>query len=338
MRPTAPLPDHLLRTAQVQDGLLDSGQCDAAGVGSARRAALRRAGMLLPVVRGVHDAAPALAVAAGGGPEVWAGVHPADHARRRAAWLAVLALDRTRAVAVGACALALLGVQGLPARIRPEAALPDGTHRAPGGDVRVRCLDVGLDLGAVQQVGALHVAGPVDALAQAVCELDREHAVAVLDSAVQRRLLAPEQLDDVRRRAHGRRGSRRAAGWWDLVDGRAQSPLETRARLQCRDAGVAPHDLQVPVRDGRGRVVALGDLGWRLEDGRLLVVEIDGAGPHTTPEAVFRDRQRQNAVVATGTLLLRFTAADVRAGRVAATVARYVPRSTMRDPPPARPG
>ena len=216
MRPPAPLPDHLLVTAQVQEGLLDARQCDAAGVGSARRAALRRAGLLLPVVRGVHDAAPALEAVVGGGPEAWAGASPEDHRRCRAAWTALLALGRTRSVATGACALALLGVQGLPRDRRPEAALLDGSHRAPAAPVRVRCVTPEL----VQRVRGARVVEPMTALAQAVCELGREHAVAVLDSAVQQQLISAEHVDDVRRLTHGRRGSRRASGWWDLVDGR----------------------------------------------------------------------------------------------------------------------
>lgn len=319
MRPPAPLPDRLLDRAELQEGLLDAEQCDAAGVGPARRAALRRAGLLLPVVRGVHDVAPALD-AAGSVRAGWAGDDPVDHRRRRAAWTALLALGRTRAVATGACALALLGVQGLPLQVRPEGALLDGSHRAPGGGVRVRCVVPE----RVERVGRALVVDPVTALAQAVVELRRDHAVAVLDSAVQRHLVAPEEVDDVHRLVHGRRGSRRVAPWWDLVDGRAQSPLETRARLQCRDAGVAPHDLQVPVTDDAGRVVARGDLGWWLPGGRLLVVEIDGVGPHGTPDALHRDRARQNAIVATGAILLRFTAADVQAGRLPTAVARYV--------------
>lgn len=319
MRRPAPLPARLLDRALLQEGLLDAEQCDAAGVGAARRAALRRAGLLVPVARGVHDAAPALDVAAGGRAG-WAGDDLDEVRRRRAAWTALLALGREHAVATGACALALLGVQGLPRVLRPEAALLDGSHRAPGGGVRVRCVVPD----RVERVGRARVVHPVTALAQAVVELTRDHAVAVLDSAVQRHLIQPGELDDVRRLVQGRRGSRRVAPWWDLVDGRAQSPLETRARLQCRDAGLAPHDLQVPVTGADGRVVARGDLGWWLASGRLLVAEIDGAGPHGTPDALYLDRARQNAVVATGAILLRFTAADLRAGRLPPVIARHV--------------
>lgn len=331
MRTAVPLPPGLLRTALQQEGLVDSEQCDAVGLGTARRGALRRAGLLERVVRGVHDVAPALDAA---GVAAWQHVDRWDRARRRAAWLGVLAVGRARGVAVGACALALLGVEGLPARIRPEVALLDGTHRVPGGGVHVRC---GVPE-RVERLGPVMVVDPVTALVQTVPTLDREHAVAVLDSAIHRRLVREDELEDVRRRTRGRRGSARATRWWDLVDGRAQSPLETRARLQCRDAGIAPHDLQVAVRDGSGRVVARGDLGWWLDDGRLLLVEIDGATPHGAPDALYRDRARQNAIVATGALLLRFTADDLRHHRVAEEVARHVTPSATRDGAVVRPG
>lgn len=316
MRRPAPLPVDLLGLARAQEGLLSAAQCDRAGVTAARRRALRGTGGLQPVLRGVDDVAPLLVDA-----PFLPLVPDPGHRRRRAAWLALLAAGVDRAVAVGACALALYGVEGLPGVIRPEAALPGASPRARRGGVVVRCFDPGV---TVRSRGHARLVEPVRALAQAVCELDRDHAVAVLDSAVHRRLVRDDELAVVAALVRGRRGASAVSGWWDLLDGRAQSPLETWARLQCRDEGVAPHDLQVPVRDGLGRVVAHGDLGWWLRDGRLLVAEIDGAGPHGTPDALYRDRERQNRVVGTGALLLRFTADDVRSRRVASEVRRHL--------------
>ncbi|QCB94658.1 hypothetical protein [Cellulomonas shaoxiangyii] len=310
MRRPQLLPRDLLRLAAAQAGLLSSRQCDDAGVTDARRAALRRAGVLAPVVTGVHEVA---AEAVGG---------PADPAGRRVrtAWLALLTVGVDHAVATGCCALALLGVEGLPAGVAPEVASRRGATHAARGGVRMRRLGEGT---RVLRLGGALVVDPVSALAQAVPELSRPHAVAVLDSALQRRLVRPADLALVQRATRGRRGAARTATWWALVDGRAQSPLESWARLQCQDAGVPPHDLQVPVRDAGGRVLARGDLGWWLRDGRLLVAEIDGAGPHGTPAALFHDRARQNAIVATGAVVLRFTARDVHAGTVARTVRRH---------------
>lgn len=329
-------------------------QCERAGLTRDRRAALRRAGELVPVVRGVHDVAASVARWLGpdafvdrtpygtvGGSRGTHGaarelrhappgdravvVRDADHLRRRSAWTALLALGPERAVAVGCCALALHGVQGLPTTLRPEAALPaaDGRLTRTGEPARgaaARCFRTG---DVVALVGGARAVLPELALAQAVCELDRDHAVAVLDSALQRRLVPDDDLAHVRSLARGRRGAARLADWWHLVDGRAQSPLETRARLQCIDAGVAPHDLQVPVRDSAGRVLARGDLGWLMRDGRLLIAEIDGAGPHSTPAALYEDRRRQNAIVGAGAVLVRFTADDIRTGTVVPRTVRH---------------
>jgi hypothetical protein len=251
-----------------------------------------------------------------------------DHRRRRAACLALLAYG-PNAIAVGQCALVMLGVQGLPREVRPEVAVQGGSSRAGRDGIVVRRF-----AGAIPTVrrGAFAVATPVWALAHAVRELDRDHAVAVLDSALGLGLILERELDDIARLMHRRRGARRAGTWLALADGRSQSPLETKARMQCRDAGVPPDELQVPIRDARGRIVARGDLGWRLRRGRWLVAEIDGAGPHSEPSALYIDRSRQNAIAATGrAILLRFTAADVAAKRVAVAITAHLALEALRE-------
>jgi len=311
---TVPLP--LLALAARQEGLASADQCDEHGLDRHRRHRLVVAGTAARATQGVLDLSGHLAAA---GQPVSSGP---DHARRRAALVALLA-HGPAAVAVGQCALALLGVQGLPSTIRPEVALPDGSARRPRDGVVVRryrppsptvCID------------GFEVEAPVAALAHAVRELGRDRGVAVLDSAVQRRLIGAGALPDVSRAARGRRGAARVAAAIGLVDGRAQSPLETFARLQCVDAGIRPDGLQVPVRDASGRIIARGDLGWRLRRGRWLLVEIDGAGPHSAPDALFSDRARQNAVLASGRIvMLRYTAGDLaHRGLVPAAVAAHL--------------
>lgn len=302
------LPARLVAVALTQEGLVSAGQCDAAGVLRGHRASLVRSGRLTHLQRGVYDLAPSLRPGMPAGP---------DEGRRRTAWWALLAAGPD-AIAVGACALALLRVDGLPLELRPEAAMPGGSHRRPRGEVIVRSFDHGME---VVRVGGARVAAPAWALAQAVCELDRAHAVAVLDAALRRRLL-PRGVSEVDVLVRGRRGAARARPWLSLADGRAQSPLETWARLECVDAGVPPHELQVAVRDRRGRVVARGDLGWWRSDGRLLVVEMDGVVAHGGPAAVYTDRVRQNAVVSADVDVLRFTARDLRTGGVVSAAVR----------------
>ena len=86
------------------------------------------------------------------------------------------------------------------------------------------------------------------------------------------------------------------------------------------DAGLSPDELQWPVLTAAGEVIGYGDLAW-LGRRRPLVAEADGDGPHSTPEALFRDRYRANAFTAAGVDTIRLTWRDVRRpGRCAAMV------------------
>ncbi|WP_148076648.1 hypothetical protein [Cellulomonas sp. PhB150] len=233
--------------------------------------------------------------------------HPDDR-RLRAAWLGMLAYG-PEAIAVGACALVLHGVAGLAIRLQPQVALPAGRHLAPRDGMGVRRFD---GFGTTRWGGRV-IATIDDALVQALPELPRNEAVAVVDSALNRRLIDVGRLERVRSRLRGRRGAAGVDAWWGLVDGRSESPLETEARLTCVDAGMPPDELQVEINDAAGRFVARGDLGWRLRGGRWLLAEVDGKEIHDAPQALYGDRERQNRLLTTGEVdLLRFIRADFR--------------------------
>ncbi|MHB1065595.1 MAG: hypothetical protein ACYC1Z_14085 [Georgenia sp.] len=185
----------------------------------------------------------------------------------------------------------------------------------------VRQFDTAMD---AVQVGGFRVATPRWALAQAVPELPRRNAVAVMDSLLNRGLLDPAGLHAAHLLARGRRGVARTHAWWALADGRAASPLETFGRLDCIDHGVPPDELQVEIRDEHGILVGRGDAGWRIRDGRWLIAEFDGREFHEALPALLRDRSRQNELHLTGRAeVLRFTFRDTTVdGHVARTVHR----------------
>lgn len=175
------------------------------------------------------------------------------------------------------------------------------------------------------------------ALAQTLCVLPRRHVVAVLDDVLRRGLLDERAVETFLSALAGRRGCRRVRLWSELADPRAESPLESLARLSCLDGGVPPDDLQVVVRDGTGRPVARGDMGWRLADGRWLLAELEGKEFHDVPEALLHDRRRQNALVASRAAeVLRFTAEDVTAATLAPTIRRTL--GPYWRPAPVAPG
>lgn len=300
----AQLPPTLLAVAAGQGGLVSIDQCRGHGLSDRDVAGLARRGTLARVTRGVYDVTAVPFVG-----RSW------DELRARAAWTGLLAFGHD-AVAVGSCALVLHGVRGLPATVRPEAAVPRGRNRRDRDGVALRQFDAGM---TTTEIGGRRVATLDWALAQAVPELPRANGLAVLDSALHQGLTDTDGLHRAHEHARGRRGVASRHTLWAMADARAESPLESFARLDCVDEGVPPHTLQLPVLDHEGRAVARGDLAWRYRDGRWLVAELDGQDVHSTPHAVFADRSRQNRLVATGQIdVLRFTGRDV--GTIGRTV------------------
>jgi REase_MTES_1575 len=93
-----------------------------------------------------------------------------------------------------------------------------------------------------------------------------------------------------------------------LADARSESALETAVRLVLTRAGFEPETLQWRVFDKDGWCFARLDLAW---PSRKVAVEADGRTYHDLPEAVHRDRWRQNQLEAQGWTVLRFTWRDV---------------------------
>jgi hypothetical protein len=80
-------------------------------------------------------------------------------------------------------------------------------------------------------------------------------------------------------------------------------------RLRAIDGGIAPDELQFRVRARTGGIVAIADFAW-FRFGVRVVGEADGVEAHDNPVAVFRDRTRQNDIVAAGYWPVRFAWPD----------------------------
>ncbi|GAA4703101.1 hypothetical protein APR04_000470 [Promicromonospora umidemergens] len=312
MRPLSPVPPAVTKLAAQQEGLLSVHQCHALGVDRRRIQRLVRDGVWRREGNRVVDTDPTP-------PSTRVRDDYFDHIRRRSAVKGMLVQPGT--AAVGAAALALHGVAGLPRHIDPEVSYPRGVrHRGLDG-VIVRQYGSF----ASERYGSWRIAKIEHALAQALPGLSRDHAVAVLSSALNRRKISRAGLVKVRRLLRRRRDAGPALGWIDLADGNDESPAETFARLSCLDHGVPPDRTQV-VFHKDGRFLGRCDLGWLLRDGRWLVVEIDGVAPHSTHEALVKDAPRQNRLLATDRIvLLRFKPTDNdRPGGIGAVVAAHI--------------
>lgn len=296
MRPLTPVPEQLLHLARRQEGLVALEQCRRFGVDHRRAARLVRHGAWRREGVTVFDIDPTA-------PTDRVRADYFDHVRRRSAVKGLLVFPGS--AAVGASALALHGSAGLPRSITPEVAFPGGTRRRARDGVVVR------QLSAFRTVpfGSWRIAGLEPALTQALPALTREQAVAVMSDATRRRWIDDAGLARVAQRVRARHGST-IRSWFALVNGDDESPAETEARLSFIDHGVPPDRSQAVFRRN-GYRLARCDFAWRLPDGRWLVVEIDGVGPHSTPEALLRDVPRQNRLLGTGQILmLRYRPAD----------------------------
>jgi hypothetical protein len=276
-----------LRLAYRQDGAISTAQARRAGLTKGQLAHLVQKGVWRRWCRGAY---------------LVQGVHGL-RGRVRAAML-----GRPGSVACGITAARLLRFDGLP-RERPDEPvhllLPSATREQARGVVLHWA---SLPAEDVFDVGGIRATSPGRTLADLVLRARRAEAVALMDAAL--RAGHVTDLSRVRARTFGRHGSVARLEWWSLADGRAESPLETRIRLLLLDGGLPPPTPQWLVTDGRGWAVARLDLAWpeyRLD------VEADGRDVHAEPRALYKDRDRQNALANLGWTMLRFTWSDVMA-------------------------
>lgn len=157
---------------------------------------------------------------------------------------------------------------------------------------------------------------PVTGLARTVVDcastLAGGSGLVVADSAL-RRGLDPADLDAALRARAGSRGITRAREVVAMADGRAESPGETLTRWALLSSGLPGAVPQVEVRTRRGLFRL--DLGW---PGSRVGLEFDGfvkysgAFGSTAAEAVFAEKQRQDAIEDEGWRVLRVTWGDLR--------------------------
>ncbi|MCF4120835.1 type IV toxin-antitoxin system AbiEi family antitoxin domain-containing protein [Antribacter sp. KLBMP9083] len=303
MRHPTPLPRALLEEALRHGGVVGVAQCDRYGVDKFRRHRLVASGRWTRLTQGTYltDVVPT-------------GVHELDLARQRAAWSGSFAFPG--AIVVGAAALVLHGIKGLPRTVTPEVALPDGARARSRDGIVVRQYDARM---RVVDVAGRPVAAPEWAFAQAAPLLPVRELVSAMDSAANKGVIDDVGLARAHEIARGRRWISRAHLAWQAYDGRAESPPETHARLMCREGGIGPDDLQREIFDARGRFLARADLAWFLGGDhdagadRWLLVEIDSDEFHTSAQEVRADAVRQNGLLAVGRhVLLRYFARHLR--------------------------
>jgi hypothetical protein len=212
-----------------------------------------------------------------------------------------------RAVLTSFSAAARWGLHGWE---RPEIHVlaPGGTVRPPlPGVILHRTRD--WQRADVVAGRLLHRLGPALVLAAASFSTSRP-GCGLLAAAVQQQLLRPSDLRtalEAAPRARHRGSLLMAVD--DIAQG-AQALSEIDFVRLCRRYGLPPPTHQAVRIEPNGRRRYL-DAEWRLSDGRVIAVEVDGA-MHLTPRRWCEDQLRQNEVVLGGTVVLRYPSIVVR--------------------------
>ncbi len=116
--------------------------------------------------------------------------------------------------------------------------------------------------------------------------LERDEALARLDALMRSQIFSIEDVFLVAKRYSGARGLKSLRKALPLVDGGAASPRETWLRLLYIDAGLPRPTTQIPIVEGRGRLVRMADMGW---EEFMVVSEYDGDQHRTNRRQYTKD-------------------------------------------------
>lgn len=222
------------------------------------------------------------------------GVEPSACQRAEAAWL----WSRRRGVVAGQSAAAMLGAKWVDGR--RSAELIHGNRKSPA------LLTVHSDVLRPSEV--LNMRGlAVTTAARTAFDIGRHTAsrlaaVQRLDALAHATLVTLPEVEAVVKAHPGIRGLSRLRSVLPLVDGGAESPQETAARLALVDAGLPAPSTQFEVFGRYGEFVARVDMAYEAVK---VGIEYDGPQHWTDPAVRQRDIDRLFELTALGWFIIR---------------------------------
>jgi very-short-patch-repair endonuclease len=205
---------------------------------------------------------------------------------------------------------AIMHGAGIDERLSDVEALTPGTalRYRTKGIVAHRCE---LGAGETGERSGLPITTPERTCWDLAQWLDVVEAVVWIDSLLSKGVVTTAGLERylARRRSKAVRGTRRLANVLSLVDGRAESPQESRLRTRLALQGIRPPAVQHKVYRNDGTFVARVDLAWpELK----VAVEYDGAWHGASGWQIHADRRRYSALAALGWRIIPVTAVRLR--------------------------
>ncbi|OCB51975.1 hypothetical protein A5722_29780 [Mycobacterium vulneris] len=231
-------------------------------------------------------------------PDVYVRDEPTLRDRTIGAWL----WSGRRAVIAGVAASALHGAAYVDADIPIELIWRNG--RPPSGLV-VRNEMLADD--EIKRVVGLPVTTPARTVFDLGRHLPRDDAVTRIDALAWTLQVTVDDVSPLIARYPKVRGIRALRAALPLVDAGADSPRETWLRLQLTDAGMPPDRTQIMVTEGRGRIVAILDMGWeRFGVG----VNYDGIFHQSDRKRYVQDQKTLRKLETAGWIVIRVIAED----------------------------
>ncbi len=177
----------------------------------------------------------------------------------------------------------------------------------------------------VQLVSSRRATTPAWTAVEVAREARRPRALAVLDSAVRSRWCTPADLADAVDWQRGRRGIVKVRDLLPLVDGRAESAMESEARLAMHDGGLPRPELQYVI-DGRDGEQWRVDFAWPWA---RVAVEYESVDWHTGRMEMERDKKRYAGIQDTAWIVVPIVVGDVRRtpDRMCARIQRHLDRA-----------
>lgn len=234
---------------------------------------------------------------------IWQGIYcrgqPDDHLRLRG-------LDLSCGTRVAACLGTAAAMYGF------DTEEPRDLHVLNPPGCRLRSTD-GLvvhrrDGAPLVMVDGRRITSPSWTAVEVARGLRRPRALATLDAALRSGACSRADIWRAAIEQAGRRGIVGVRNLVPVADPRAESPMESEARLAMIDGALPTPELQYEVVDGNGELRRL-DFAW--PDQRV-AVEYDGMDWHSGPDAMKRDRRRQAALADVDWAVLAIVFEDVR--------------------------
>jgi hypothetical protein len=252
----------------------------------------------------------------GGLVRVWHGVYAAQHPDLLGRLSALDVFMKQHAVACMGTAAALHGfdtesttaihVLDPGVRVRPTVGLM--VHQRTGA--------------RLQRVSGRLATAPAWTAVEVARQLGRARALATLDAALRSMRCTRNEIETAVAEQRGRRGIVAVRELLPLADGRAESAMESEARLVMIDHGLPPPELQYEIHGRDGELWRV-DFAW--PEFRV-AAEYESIDWHVGREAMLYDKTRLGKIQELGWLIIPIVVHDVRRGpdRLAQRIASHL--------------